>query len=160
MVEICSDSSVMDACVSSDELCYTSLFSRHDPSSRSPDQGLINICVLSLKLKPLFVRLKKRSIGWLRTIVSLILAIERIFPMLKQCTSRPYGGEPPFLSVSREKTGRAFNRSCDASAIPHCTSSSDVYNGYYIPKGADTSMTLIDYLKPSFAGAIVFLNIW
>ena len=160
MVGACSDSSVMDACISLDKLRYTSLFARHDPSSRGPDQGLINVYVLTLRLKPSFARLKKRSIGWLSTIVSLISAIEKIFPMLKQYTSRPYGGEPPFRSVSREKIGRVFNRSCDASAVPHCTSSSDVYNGYYIPKGADTRLTFIDYLKLSFAGALVLLNIW
>ncbi|KAJ8581708.1 cytochrome P450 [Rhizopogon salebrosus TDB-379] len=43
---------------------------------------------------------------------------------------------------------------------PHVTSTSDVYNGYYIPKGADTIYVTNQLHQPPFAGAIIIINAW
>ncbi|KAG1821685.1 uncharacterized protein BJ212DRAFT_1264722, partial [Suillus subaureus] len=64
--------------------------------------------------------------------------------------------EAVYLETLRWRPTIPLNDSCGASAFPHATSTSDVYNGYYISKGVDTipdanqlCQILIPYLQVS-----------
>lgn len=47
------------------------------------------------------------------------------------------------------------------SGIPHSTLADDVYEGYYIPKGAPNMDTTVDDGADSpSAGALVIANVW
>jgi hypothetical protein len=42
----------------------------------------------------------------------------------------------------------------------HATVESDIYNGYYIPKGMQFRLRLVDFVLTCSTGAIITPNIW